>query len=93
MRKYVIQTKVIRDGSVTQPAMLEPFVHASLYKLPAIQKAIAYLRDNEEARMVAVQINEDTSTQRLYTVTVVTQEKVAEPKYLFEFENVGEQAE
>lgn len=87
MRKYVIQTKVIRDGSVTPPVMLEPFVHSSLYKLPAITKAIEYLRDNIEARMVAVQSNEDTETQRLYTVTVVTQEKVADLKYLFEFDN------
>jgi len=68
MRKCVIHTRVVQgNNTLTAPVLLEPFVHAALYKIPPIKAACKFLADNDFAEMVAIRID-----NRCYTVTVIT---------------------
>lgn len=67
IRQYCILTRT----PDTQPAILEPGLHASLYNIPEIRSAIDYVKENEHVEMVGIRI-----ATRIYTVAVVYDEKL-----------------
>lgn len=72
MRKFVIHTRVAQeDGTVTEPVLLEPFVHGTLYNIPEIRAARQILADNEHFEMIAIRLD-----NRCYMLTVVTKDQM-----------------
>lgn len=86
MKKYLIQTKVVQgDGSVTPAAYLEPVIHAPLYKIAAVQKAIQFLRDTPEAEGVWIRVG-----ARAYSIIVYEGDRPDVDKYSFKLEKRDE---
>ena len=67
MSKCVIQTRVMKDGSLTPPAFLEPGLHRTLYEIPQITAARQFMLDNNQVDLVAINIDD----KRCYTITRV----------------------
>lgn len=83
MRKCVIHTRAVQeDNSISPSVLLEPFVHAALYNIPAIRSARKYLSENEQVAMVAIQVG-----TRCYTVTVITENQRELERYAFELDS------
>lgn len=79
MRKYIIYTRSVQsDGSLTPQAFLEPHVHKNLYSIPAIQNAVAYIKEHEEVEMLGIRLD-----KRLYGIVVYTGEYPDRDKYSF----------
>ena len=62
IRQYRIVTKTPQ----TKEQMLEPGVHAALYNIPEVRRAVEFVSENEFAEMVGVRIS-----SRFYGIIVV----------------------
>lgn len=78
--KCVIQTKVVKDGTMTEPAFLEPGVHQGLYNIPQITAARQFMVENEFVGSVGINIDD----KRVYSVTRVPDG--AYPQYAIELD-------